>query len=79
MTPEQVSMWVPLVNTVGVILVLVALVGAIVKGWLWPKHMVETTLEAQHKAATESAEKIGHELSNEMRSGIDRIITKMET
>ncbi len=79
MTPEQIAAWVPIINTAGVIVVLVALVGAIVKGWLWPKHMVERTLAEQQKAGQAAAKQIGEDLSHSMEDGIDRILNKLES
>jgi len=78
MTPEQISAWIPIINTAGVIVVLVAIVGAIVKGWLWPKHMVDRALLEQRKAGEASAKQIGEELSGSMEKGISRILRKLK-
>lgn len=79
MTPEQIADWIPIVNTAGVIVFLVVLVGAIVKGWLWPKHMVDRTLEEQRKAGQIAAKQIGEDLSLSMEDGIGRILRELES
>jgi len=78
MSPEQIAAWLPVVNTMGVIVILVGLVGAIVRGWLWPKHQVDRTLLEQRKAGETAAKAIGQELTGALEKGIDRIIQEQD-
>ena len=74
MTPDQIAAWLPVVNTMGVIVILVVIVGAIVRGFLWPRHMVDRTLLEQRKAGEVAAKAIGQELTGALEKGIDRIV-----
>jgi len=74
MSPDQIAAWLPVVNTMGVIVILVVMVGAIVRGLLWPKHMVDRTLLEQRKAGEAAAREIGKELGKEMRDGIEQVV-----
>jgi len=63
-------------NTVGVIVILVLIVGAIVRGFLWPKHMVDRTLEEARKGSAAAAKIVGVEIKEGIEHGIGRAISQ---
>lgn len=79
--PSVIAQWIPLINTAGVIVGLVILVGAIVRGWLVPKHYVDKERETQHKAAIDAAKEVGETVANrvglEIERGMTRVVEKL--
>lgn len=49
---------------------------AFFKGHIWPKEMVEKTLEAQQKAADSTAEILGTKITAELSNGIRKAMVE---
>lgn len=58
------------VETLGVVGVLGVMLGLFVKGSLWPKAMVDRTIEAQQKAAEQSAVIIATEMKEGLKEAV---------
>ncbi len=60
----------------GLIGVLIVGLWAFFKGHIWPKEMVEKTLEAQQKAADSTAEILGTKITAELSNGIRKAMVE---
>ena len=75
-TPDQITAWLPVLNTAGVIVILVVIVMAIVRGFLWPKHMVERALEEKQKGSEAAAKIVGTEIREGIEQGVGRAVSQ---
>jgi hypothetical protein len=60
-----------LIKDGGLVVGALALAGAMIKGWLWPKNMVDKVIDAQQKASEQSAKII----ATEVKEGMQRAVT----
>lgn len=59
----------------GLIVGLIIVAGAMMKGMLWPKNMVDTVIEAQQAAAEKSAKIIATEVKEGMQTAVSNGIS----
>ena len=70
MDGETVTSIVQVIEGVGVLGLLVLIVVAMYKGWVWPKENVDKMLDAQRDAAEQSAKIIASEMGEKMKNGV---------
>lgn len=73
---EDPTTIVGLILDAGLVGVLILGLWAFFKGHIWPRNMVEKTLEAQQKAAEASAEIISTKITTELSSGIRKAMVE---
>ena len=59
-----------LLETGGLVAALAVAIVAMMRGWIWPKHMVDRVIDEQRKASEATAERIANQMENGLRHAV---------
>lgn len=64
------EVFIELLKTGGLVAALAIALWAMMRGWIWPKHMVDRVIDEQRKASEATAERIANQMENGLRHAV---------